>query len=264
MDRTARVSVAFAKVGIPALQTAGLLDERTKPDALEWLYRLYYGAGFIVVLFIPTYPTEALIYFPAILALSGAWLLAMPLYGAGLSSQAFADLQPPRGAWRTLIVAFQKQRIPVPMEATKEDIDSAVDRALPQLIPAAVPAAMLKMLRLLALRASFVGVVGILGILAGPSLAQIHLWHEWSPVAILLALSAPLAVLLLMSLLVPFFVQSFMVGLQMNAAMNRLASARESHSEAASKTTRSRRSRLANDHVNKDSTPTRPRTRLHP
>jgi hypothetical protein len=48
------------------------------------------------------------------------------------------------------------------------------------------------------------------GVLVGPPLAAVHWVHGWSPVAILYALSAPMAIVLLASLLIPFVSLSYL------------------------------------------------------
>jgi len=247
------MSRALVRLGTPVLKKAGLIEEPSKAGVLEWSYRLYVVVGFGLVLLIPTYPEEPFIYFPALLALSGAWLLTMPLYAAGLSGAAFSRLRPSRGAWRAFTNALEAERITVPPEALGEEVEIAMDSFLPKAVPAVAPLAVLKMLRLLALRAAFVGVIGILGILAGPALARVHWWHGWSPVAILYAVSAPLAALLLMSLLLPFILQSFLTGLDADAALeDATPKERQASAIKSKRTPRSSRAPRARSHPNGD------------
>jgi hypothetical protein len=218
-QRSAGLLRALVRVGTPALKKAGLLEEPSKAGVLDLVYRLYVVLAFVVVVLIPTYEEEPFIYFPAVLALSGAWLLTMPLYAAGLSGAAFSRLRPSKGAWRAFTAALEEERIVIPPDALGQEVEAAMDKFLPEAVPAVAPLAVLKMLRLLAIRAAFVGVIGIVGILAGPALARVHWWRGWSPVAVLYGVSAPLAVMLLMSLLLPFILQSFLTGLEVDAAL---------------------------------------------
>lgn len=225
LARSWAMSRALARIGTPVLKQAGLIEERSKAGALEWAYRGYVIIGFGGVILIPTYREETLIYFPAILALSGAWLLTMPLYAANLTRTTFSRLRPPKGSWRILTEALELENLVLPPEAKGEEAEAAMDTLLPDAVPAVAPMAIWKMLRLLALRAAFIGVVGIVGILAGPALASVRIWHGWSPVSILFGVSAPLAGLLLISLLLPFVLQSFLSGLEFDAAMNDVSEA---------------------------------------
>lgn len=235
---------ALAMVGAPILKKSGLVEDPSKPGVLEWSYRIYLLIGFAIVLVIPTYPEEPLIYFPALLLLAGAWLLTMPLSSAGMSAAAFARLRPPKGSWRVFTDALRAERIELPPETVGEEVENAMDELLPRAIPVVAPVAVVKMLRLLALRAAFVGAVGLIGILAGPALAQVHWWRGWSPVSILYGISAPVALFLLTSLLIPFILQSFLLGLEVDAALDQGSSTPPSeHSPQASARTRRPRRR---------------------
>lgn len=207
--------MAVAIVGKPALEKAGMLNSSPKKrDILEVSYLAGWWLIAVIVVVLPTYTEEPLFYFPAILALSVAWLVTMPSYGQAVATMDFSLLRPPQGTWARLLEAIQKQRVPVPDVLLTDESKATIGAVVPAAFPVVMPVVLLQGLRWLSGRATYVALFGMVGLLTGPFLASIHWWRGWSPVSLLYALSAPSAFILIVSLLMPAFVQAFVAGLR--------------------------------------------------
>jgi len=172
------------------------------------VYQMYWWAVVVIVLLVPTRADQLTFYFPAVLGLAATWLFAMPAYAQGLvaSSADFSALRPSPNMFRDFIARMRTR--PVQLPAVFED-DAQVAEASAMMaaeLPALVPSTLLVIVTKLSTRVVGTGIVATVGLLAGPWLASIHVsrLHDWSPIAILYALSTPVLPFLLGSLLVPF------------------------------------------------------------
>jgi hypothetical protein len=217
--RSLEVQIAVGMVGAQALRKAGLLEEApSRRGALEIAYLILWWIGFLLLLTIPSYPQDPAFYFSAILALAAAWLLTMPLYGHNVLTTDFRILSPPKGVWALFIGAIQKRRVDIPPVLLSPEAEAEMDALLPTTVPAIMPAVLTRILVTVGIRAIYVALLGLAGLLVGPQLSQIHWWWNWSPVAVLYALSAPWTALLLISMVLPLVTQAFMAGLSADAA----------------------------------------------
>jgi len=181
----------------------------------RWLYSLCWWALVIGVAFLPTSHEEAVIFFPAMLTLGAAWLLAMGAYVFMLSGADYSMVRP-RGVIGLFFRALAERHLDLPEGADNPDAIAEADRTLEEELPALLPIALLGIFEWLALRAAVVAGLGLSGVLVGPYLAD-HRWlHGWSPVAALIALAAPLALLLLASLTLPFITLSYLARLRLD------------------------------------------------
>ena len=215
MRRDLGISIAFGIVGRPALERAGMLKTSAeRRGVMEWSYLAGWWVIALGVVVLPIYSGEPLFYFPAILALSVAWLVTMPSYSQMIATTDFSLLKPPKGTWGRLIEALQKQRVGVPDVLRTDETKAAMDAIVPTAVPAVLPVVLLYWFRWLSLHAIYVALIGMVGLLSGPFLADVHWWRGWSPVSLLYALSAPWVAVLVISLIIPTFVQGFIAGLQ--------------------------------------------------
>lgn len=215
MRRDLAISLAIGEVGKPALARAGML--KTSPThwgILEVSYLVGWWLIALGVAVFPNYKDEPLFYFPAIVALSVAWLVTMALYSQTLGTTDFSLLRPPMGNWGRLLEAMQKRRVEVPDVLRTDESKAEMDSIVPTAVPAVMPVVLLEWFRWLAVRAVLVALIGMIGVLVGPSLAGVHWWRGWSPVSFLYALSAPWVAILVGSLLIPTFVNAFLAGLR--------------------------------------------------
>lgn len=215
MRRDLAISLAIGEVGKPALERAGML--KTSPThwgILEVSYLVGWWLIALGVAVFPNYKDEPLFYFPAIVALSVAWLVTMALYSQTLGTTDFSLLRPPRGTWGRLLEAMQKRRVEVPDVLRTDESKAEMDSIVPTAVPAVMPVVLLEWFRWLTVRAVLVALIGMIGVLVGPSLAGVHWWRGWSPVSFLYAVSAPWVAILVGSLLIPTFVNAFLAGLR--------------------------------------------------
>ena len=224
MNRSLQMAIAFGIVLRRPLETAGVLSQEVPRDIFDEAYRLYWWLVFVIVFVLPTYPEEPFFYFPAILALAVAWVLAMHQYGQSLLSADFEVLRPPPGSWATLVKAIQSRRVEVPPEVTSDQAAAEVDATLLGVVPSVTPLVLLQIIYKLSARAIAVAVVGLVGLLVGPLLAHVHWLLGWSPVALLYAVTAPWAALLLVSLILPLLIQTFVSGLKASKKFDELSS----------------------------------------
>ncbi len=205
----AAVAAAMGRLGAQEMLKAGVLEPAGPTGILEWLYRVYFALVFVVVVLLPTYPEEPFFYFPAILALASAWLLAMPMYGQALLATDFTALRPSSGLWSAFLQAIEKH-VPVPSELKEKEVMATMETLVPKAVPSLIPVAVLQLGYRLAWRATLVGLVGVIGVLLGPTLARLHWWRGWSPVSFLYAVSMPATILLLVSLIGPMIIQVYL------------------------------------------------------
>jgi hypothetical protein len=223
MRRSLGIMIAMAVLGRPALERAGMLETKSEGRGLlEVAYLVGWWLIAVLAALAPTYGGEPLFYFPAILALSVAWLVTMPSYGQVVVGTDFSVLRPPKGIWARFIEEIQKRRVEIPKVLLTEESKATVDAFAPDAFPIVVPAVLLQWLRWLGLRAVYVAVVGMAGLLVGPSLANVHWWRGWSPVSLLYGITAPWVVWLLISLLIPALTQGFVAGLHADRDLQKL------------------------------------------
>ncbi len=199
----------------PALQRAGLL-EPSRQDVLTRLYQIYWYVGFVVVLVLPSYPQEPFFVFPALLALAIAWLVAMPQLGQTFLTIDMSILRAPQGTLQSFVSAVRGAGIKLPAEADNPELARQVDAVWHELGPEYVRAGLMHIAKWLGFRFAYLGTVGMVGLFVGPALASVHVgWlRGWSPVSILYAVAAPVALFVLVALLVPVFVFAFLSGIQ--------------------------------------------------
>jgi hypothetical protein len=215
MRRSFAFMIAMAVLGTPALERAGMLETKDeRRGILEVSYLVGWWLIAVLAATAPTYTGEPLFFFPAILALSVAWLVTMPSYGQVVVTTDFSVVRPPKGIWARFLDELQKRRVKVPPELLTEESKATIDAIAPPAFPIVVPVVLLQWLRWIGLRAVYVAVVGMAGLLIGPILANVHWWRGWSPVSLLYGVTAPWVLLLLITLLIPALMQGLVAGLQ--------------------------------------------------
>jgi hypothetical protein len=223
MRRSLIIASAIAVLGEPALERAGLLettDERR--GILDVGYLVAWWLIALLVVVAPTYKDEALFYFPAILALSVAWLVTMPSFGQFVVGTDFSVVRPPKGIWGRFLDEIQKRRVDIPSVLLTDESKAKVDAFAPDAFPIVVPVVLLRWFRWLGARAVAVALIGMGGLLIGPFLATVHWWRGWSPVSLLYAVSAPWVAVLLVSLLIPPLAHSLVAGLKADRDLEQL------------------------------------------
>jgi hypothetical protein len=213
----------MAVLGKPALERAGMLettDERR--GILEVGYLVAWWLIAVLVAVAPTYKDEALFYFPAILALSVAWLVTMPSFGQVVVGTDFSVVRPPKGTWGRFLSEIQKRRVDLPEDLLTDESKATVDAFAPDAFPIVLPVVLLRWLRWLGMRAVAVALIGMAGLLIGPYLATANWWRGWSPVSVLYAVSAPWVAMLLVSLLIPPMTHSLVAGLRADRDLERI------------------------------------------
>src|SRR5712692_7116704 len=215
MRRSFAFMIAMAVLGTPALERAGMLEMKDeRRGILEVSYLVGWWLIAVLAATAPTYAGEPLFYFPAILALSVAWLVTMPSFGQVVVATDFSVVRPPKGIWARFLDELQKRRVKVPPELMTEESKATIDAIAPPAFPIVVPVVLLQWLRWIGLRAVYVAVVGMAGLLIGPILANVHWWRGWTPVSLLYGMTAPWVLLLLITLLIPALTQGLVAGLQ--------------------------------------------------
>jgi len=169
----------------------------------------------LAVAFLPTSHEEAAILFPAVLTLSGAWLLAMPAYSLAISNADYSIARP-RGALRKFLEAIRAKGLELPPELSDEGDVGVISAAFDEVIPAFIPVTLLDIQAWVAFRALLLACLGILGVLVGPPLSDVHWPGGWSPVVLFIAPSIPFALVLLVSLLMPFITLAYLARLRLD------------------------------------------------
>jgi hypothetical protein len=146
-------------------------------------------------------------YFAALLALSAAWLFALPSMCDTITGIDFSTVQFGSRAFRALSDKIRARGIPLPRSSEQEERE--LDQTLPPIVATALPVALMDILLKLAPGAVLTGAIAFFGLLVGPHLERIHWWHGWTPASIVFALPAPWALALLASLLAPILAHAY-------------------------------------------------------
>lgn len=203
LAREGQATLAFIEAIVPVLLSVGILKRAGPASIPEWIYRMYYILVLVVVILLPTTPDAPAFYFPAILALAAAWLLTAPQLAQAILATNWAPLLPREGAWKAYIVALRRHRLGLPDDLTTDQMNAMADDLVPRIIEVFWPGTLMTALLWLAYRAAGLAVLGLLGMLVGPSLARTHWWRGWSPIALLYGISAPLALMLVLTFIAP-------------------------------------------------------------
>src|SRR5438067_1740366 len=98
----------MAAAGNQEYVRVGLLEDKTKRSALSMFgraaYRLYWWLVFLIALILAQWaaPIDGVPYFAALLALSAAWLFALPSLCDTITGIDFSTIQFGSRAWRAL------------------------------------------------------------------------------------------------------------------------------------------------------------------
>jgi hypothetical protein len=168
---------------------------------------------FLAVQLIPTYREEPLIFFPAVLALSAAWLVLAPQWsplspGAGLG----VTVRPV--AIRAVLDRLE-QEVPDlehPSEAATVEAADLLNAALPTLLDfiyARIGSG-------ISVRAVQLGVIAVVGVLVGPWLQSME-FYGWQPVRILLGIATPEALLVFAGLSLGPITRTYATALRLRA-----------------------------------------------
>jgi hypothetical protein len=213
-----RKSVAiFRVVGYSTaveLDRVGLLERKAPPSRLRMAFRATYILIFLIVLVLPTWKEEPVAYFAALLALGGAWLIAVPQLSRELRSIDLSSVTFGAETWQAFLKGLAREKIDFPTIPPEEERKLA--GMVPPLVQTALPLAMLDLIVRLAWRAVALSLVALLGLLVGPRLAEVHWWLGWSPVSILYAVPTPWALALLSSLVIPVIVYTYVSAQQLH------------------------------------------------
>lgn len=194
------------EMSIPELARAGILETSGRHGFLDRVYQVYWWAATVLVLLVPIKADEAAFYFPAVVGIAAAWLFALPAYGQSLIASAdFSSLRPSPTLLSDFVARMKARPIKMP-EGLDDDAAVAEASALiAREFPALIPSVLLTTMARLSTRAVGAAICGVVGLLASPWLGSIHIsWlHEWSPVSVLYALTAPVLPLLFGSMLIP-------------------------------------------------------------
>jgi hypothetical protein len=201
--------------GTQEFSRVGLLEKKDDRSALSILaraaYRAYFVTVFLVALVLAQWaaPVDSVPYFAALLALSAAWLFALPAVTDTITAIDFSTIGFGSRAFRVLTERIHERGLPIPTSFTEEE-EREMDRTLPSIVATAIPVALLDVVLKLAPGAVLTGVIALTGLLVGPKLQSVHWWHGWSPASILFALPAPWAVALLASLFLPIMTHAYL------------------------------------------------------
>src|ERR1700680_3530051 len=203
MSTGRRVLAATGQMAHAELKRVDMIESSGPRSLSRWLYSLYWWAIVLGVSFLPTSHEEATIYFPAMLTLGVAWLLAMAAYAFMLSGADYSMARP-RGVIDAFLRALANRQVTLPDGADDHEAIAEADRLMEEEIPSLLPVVLLRIFEWLAMRAAVVAVLGLCGLLVGPHLADFRWFDGWSHVSGVIALAAPLALLLVVSLTLPF------------------------------------------------------------
>jgi hypothetical protein len=210
-----RLGRAMGTAGVEEFTRVNLLEKRDDRSALSIVaraaYRFYLLAVFLIALILAQWaaPVDSVPYFGALLALSAAWLFALPTVCDSITALDFSTIGFGSRAFRVLTERIRERGLPIPTSFSEEE-NREMDRVLPPIVATAIPVALLDFAFKLAPGAVFTGVVALLGLLIGPKLQGVHWWHGWTPASILFALPAPFAVALLASLFLPIMTHAYL------------------------------------------------------
>ena len=178
------MATAMGAAGTEEYVRVGLLEDKKKRTALSVFaraaYRLYWWVFFFIALVLAQWaaPIDGVPYFAALLALSGAWLFALPSMCDTITGIDFSTVQFGSSAFRALSERIRARGIPLPPSSDQEEKE--LDQTLPRIVATALPVALMDILLKLAPGAVLTGVIGLGGLLVGPRLERIHWWHNWS------------------------------------------------------------------------------------
>ncbi len=212
--KTVRVFKVFGMATAVELDRVGVLDRKGAPSRLRIAWRAFYLIVFVLVVLLPTWKDEPVPYFAALLALGGAWLIAVPQLSRELRSIDLSSVSFGAETWQALRQGLTREKIDFPTLSPEEEKQLA--NMVPPLVRTALPMAFLDIILRLAWRAVALSMIALLGLLVGPQLAEVHWWHGWSPVSILYAVPAPWAMVLLASLVMPVIVHVYLAGQELN------------------------------------------------
>jgi hypothetical protein len=209
----------FISGSIVHLLRVGLLEPKAPTDTYSLVGKAYTAVVFVGVAVAPTWAGEAVAVFTAFLALAIAWLIAVPLTMESISTADLGLLGRGLRQWRRAVVAVAKERkVSLDEEAATGTTSSS---RLWRLLTPLAPFAILQLIYRQSLRSMMLGVMAVAGLLIGPTLERWH-WGYWSPVAVLLALSVPLAGRIVGVLLLPVLFQVYLAGLKADQASRRI------------------------------------------
>lgn len=90
--RSVRVFRGFGDAAAIELKRVGLVEAKGHRTVLGVGWLVFYWAIFFVVLFLPTWKEEPVVYFPALFALGAAWLIALPQLSNSLARANFSGI----------------------------------------------------------------------------------------------------------------------------------------------------------------------------
>lgn len=210
-----RVATAMGAAGSEEFVRVGLMEDKSQRSALSTFgraaYRVYWFGAFLIALVLAQWaaPIDGVPYFAALLALSAAWLFALPSMCDTITGIDYSTVHFGSRAFRALMDRIRSKGIAVPSLSSTDEVVSELDETLPPIVATALPVAMMDMLLRLAPGAVLTGVIGLFGLLVGTHLEQIHWWHHWTPASILFAVPAPWAVAMLASLFAPILAHTY-------------------------------------------------------
>lgn len=216
-------SIRFTRGTLKATRTmlvgVGLIDEKKAkrvryiPFQVFWLlWWVLFAVGF----FLPTYVQEPYLVFPSVLALAVVWLFGMAQFAQTLLGTDLRDLKLTPEGWLILLRSYQEAGTEVAQESMTAESAQTAAKELESWLPGMARQSVLDLTSFAALQAVLAGCVATIGLFAGPSLANVHWWHGWSPVVLLYAASLPIGLSLLFYGLVPFIVSRFLAALRLH------------------------------------------------
>ncbi len=159
-------------------------------QALLWLVALL---SFAAAGAIPTWPTEWVPYFTAVILILGAWLLVCPrlIAGIDLAARQLREVQAPAASAAGSSLAWHGR-------------SAAPQSAALDLVPALVS----RLVFLLAAPAGLGIAASLLSLMAAPILQANYHWGYWSPVALLYAIPFPIVVLAALAVVLTVWLRS--------------------------------------------------------
>ncbi|HEY1714077.1 MAG TPA: hypothetical protein VGG07_14315 [Solirubrobacteraceae bacterium] len=206
----------------PALQRGGILPQREK-GLRATVIRIIYWVVVIGVALIPTTPDRGPFYFPAIFALSAAWLLALPFYGRIMTSSSI-DLSVFNlsaefiGKWAAAV----DRRFGLPA-GVRQQLDKGAGE-IEEGVRRTFRGRIMSMVYRAALQGCIAMFVSLAGMVIGPWLSTVRLewlplWlRGWSPVALLYGLTVPPVFVMIVTMMVPIAAYTYMANQQVQPA----------------------------------------------